>query len=424
MKKILSIIVWGIAAVCFAAPLKDVYINGSTNKSPLTYQKNEEMVFSFEVVPEGNSLEGLFLKYTRHGDDGKTSSGKVPASEKLVVKTSLDRAGFVGISVYLVDSVGIRMQDQEKRNIMFYAGAAVDPEKLTDCGEPEDFDEFWKAQRAKLDKVPFKELVERKFVKSDGKLNFYTVSIPCAGPRPATGFLCIPVNAKKRSLLADVHFMGYGTVIQRLPGWALKDRITLIINAHGYEMLRDDAYYKNFFQQIRSNGHAYAFDPIENQDREKCYFNGMSLRVMRSLDYIKTVPEWNGRVLRVTGGSQGGLQTMWAAALDKDITEAIPSITWCCDMAGQSKKQRYHGTWRVPYTRAMDYFDPVFMAKRVKTPYVYISRAGMGDYICPPSGLAVCWNNLDVPHKKMVWVQGSTHGFIPKKSDRIVWEVK
>ena len=69
-------------------------------------------------------------------------------------------------------------------------------------------------------------------------------------------------------------------------------------------------------------------------------------------------------------------------------------------------------------------YDPVFFAKRITSTEVYISRAGLGDYICPPSGLAVCYNNLATPRKKMVWVQGSTHGFIPVGSEVIVWESK
>ena len=28
---------------------------------------------------------------------------------------------------------------------------------------------------------------------------------------------------------------------------------------------------------------------------------------------------------------------MWVTALDKDVTEAYPSIIWCCDMAGTEK---------------------------------------------------------------------------------------
>ncbi len=38
-------------------------------------------------------------------------------------------------------------------------------------------------------------------------------------------------------------------------------------------------------------------------------------------------------------------------------------------------------------------------------------RGGLGDYICPPSGVAILWNNIP-GNKKITWVQGSTHGFV------------
>ena len=61
------------------------------------------------------------------------------------------------------------------------------------------------------------------------------------------------------------------------------------------------------------------------------------------------------------------------------------------------------------------------MAKRIKNAKVIITRAGLGDYVCPPSGLAILYNNLATSDKTIVWVQGSDHGFVPEKSEVITW---
>ena len=103
------------------------------------------------------------------------------------------------------------------------------------------------------------------------------------------------------------------------------------------------------------------------------------------------------------------------------MTSARPSITWCCDMAGTQKARRIHGTWRIKYVPALDYYDPVFMAKRITKASVVITRAGLGDYTCPPSGLAVSYNNLATPDKTIHWYQGSDHGFIPQKAEIVTW---
>ncbi len=402
-------------------------IVGKTNKSPLSYKVGEEMIYTFKLDAGGENADGLFLRWTRKGDDGIQQSGKVPANQELVVKTSLNKAGFVSVNVDVVDEKGkqirfYRNNSKRSRTIAYFAGTAVEPETLTDCGEPADFDAFWVKQRKRLDAVPFQGKVERKKVGSlKNGVEVYAVSIPCAGPRPATGYLTIPAGAKAKSLPAMISFFGYSSSRQLPPKSASSQLIQLQLNAHGQELGREDAYYDKFFKDIRSNDKAYAFDPIQNSNPETAFFNGMALRIMRALEYLKSLPEWDGKNLQASGGSQGGLQTMWAAALDQDVTYAAPRITWCCDLAGTEKKQRLSGGWRIKYVPALDYYDPVFMAKRIKNATVVITRAGLGDYVCPPSGLAISYNNIASPNKSIRWVQGSDHGFVPKGSDVVVW---
>ena len=109
----------------------------------------------------------------------------------------------------------------------------------------------------------------------------------------------------------------------------------------------------------------------------------------------------------------GGLQTVWAAGLDPDVTLALPGIPWCCDMGGRRTLNRLVPNWGVGETEAMRYFDPVNIAKRIsRNCKVEITRAGLGDYCCPPSGVAILFNNIPGP-KKINWVQGSTHGYVP-----------
>ena len=52
-------------------------------------------------------------------------------------------------------------------------------------------------------------------------------------------------------------------------------------------------------------------------------------------EYLKTRPEWNGKDLAACGGSQGGLQASWAAALVKGVSEVRLEVPWCCDLGGR-----------------------------------------------------------------------------------------
>jgi cephalosporin-C deacetylase-like acetyl esterase len=403
-----------------------ISFRGETAKA--FYAPGEEIAFTFNVDygMQPAPSKPYLLKWTRTGDDQKSANGKetVVPGKSIVIKTSCNRPGFVRLQAVLLNSKGciVKQTDRRgrKRNISFDGGVGVKPEKLrAAAGEPPDFDQFWAKQKAKLDAVPVK--YDMKKISAPGaKVEVYAVSIDCAGPRPVTGYLTIPAGAENKSLPAQARYQGYGAYIQHASKSGPLNLIQFRVNAHGYELGKDQAYYKKFFARIKSNGKIYAFDPRQNSNPETAYFNGMALRVMRSLQFLKSLPQWNGKDLTVTGLSQGGLQTVWAAGLDTDVSVATPSIIWCCDIAGPTNGRL--GGWRPAYVPALNYYDAVFHAKRIKCP-VIISRAGLGDYVCPPSGLAILYNNIKSP-KKIMWFQGSTHNFVPPDSKIYIKEHK
>ena len=378
MKSILSAaLLAGAALVCFADfDPTNVFLVGKTNKSALSYKPGEEMIYTFKAELGNQKADGLFLRWVRKGDDGVKMSGKVPADQTAVVKTKLDKPGFVSVDVFLVDQKGKVVQQEykdwsrktRKRSVAYFVGTAVEPETLTDCGEPADFDAFWAKQKKRLAAVPFKDKVTLKKIKTVNKADIYAVSIPCAGPRPVTGYLNVPVNAKPKSLPAQISFHGYGNHIHRAPGWGSPGRLTLDINAHGQELGKDDAYYKKFFESIRSNGKSYAFDPKQNADPETAFFNGMALRVMRALEYLKSRPEWNGKDLIVTGGSQGGFQAIAAAGLDSSVTLCRVSIPWLCNLGANQTGMR--GGWTPSFRNGLRYFDSINFGRRTCNVYI------------------------------------------------------
>ena len=360
------------------------HLVGMTDKDPLTYRPNEAMAFT--LTPHGN---GTTIRWKRTGDDGKVEQGEATADAPVVVKTSLYRPGFVRLVAELVDASGT---------------------------EPDDFDAFWARHKATLAQVPMDGATCREVPSGRDDVKLYEVSIPCAGPRPSTGFLSIP--AKPGKYPARVHFHGYNASWLPAarntpkPTSLSADSIVLDLSAHGYEFNRDEAYYKDLRKACGSNGHDYAFDPAQNTDPEQAYFCGMTYRVMRGLEYVKSRPEWDGKTLVVDGGSQGGLQSIWAAALVPGVTECRPFIPWNCNIGGPAAG-RARGDWHIPWVEALGYYDAANMARRIpKTCRVNVTWAGLGDYICPPSGVAAFYNNLTCP-KQIKWVQGATHGYYP-----------
>jgi len=55
------------------------------------------------------------------------------------------------------------------------------------------------------------------------------------------------------------------------------------------------------------------------ESRSDFYFRGMYLRLIRTLDFLASQPEWDGKRILVIGESQGGGQALAAAGLDKEL---------------------------------------------------------------------------------------------------------
>lgn len=409
----------------------------TTDKNPIQYKVGDEIVFRVtfdwgQEVPE-DQKKPLFVQWNRRGDDGISYSGMdtIAPGKDIVIKTKLNQPGFVSLTGRLMDVTGkgyVYFKHGEIRTpLIFEAGAGCNVDELLPAAEePADFDAFWKSVHAQLAKVPVKATVKqipddqlpKKF---RGKFTVSAVTVQCAGPRPVTGYLYQKAGLKAKSMPVQVMFDGYGEGPQgEIPmnDWIFsnaEEKIVFRVNAHGYDLGKDKEYYKKFFAERP----AYGFSMKENAKPETSYFCGMAMRVIRAFDFAKTLPGWNGKDLIAQGGSQGGLQTAWAGSQVKGLTLCRPSVTWCSDIAG-TKVGRIGG-WRPPHTKGLDYYDTVFHARRIPaTCKLEISRIGLGDYVCPPSGVAAQYNAANCP-KKAHWVQNSTHMYVPAdKEEHIV----
>ena len=284
-------------------------------------------------------------------------------------------------------------------------GTMVEPEKLfPPMKEPDDFDAFWDKVKKELAAVPMKEL--EKVSVPNAKAKVYDVKIACAGGKPVSGYLCVPLNAKPKSCPAIVSFHGAGVHSSfKTVTMAMRGLISLDINAHGivngkpqkfYDDLRKNYYYAKL-DKDRPGRYAHWY----KDDREKYYFKGMYMRLMRALEYIKSQPEWDGKHLIVTGASQGGAQVLAACGLDHDITFARAGVPAMCDHSG-CLGDRCSGWPRLyakkdlqenpAYVKCASYFDGAYFARRIKCPIWF--NTGFMDYVCPPSSVFAAYNNI------------------------------
>lgn len=391
---------------------------GNSERNPLEYRVGDELKFTIDLKYGGTpyTTDDYVVIWKRSGDDGILRIGHLKVDQLPYTFTDkFTKPGFIRYRAELHKRGGGKtvvgkLPNGRKRGIFFDGSAGANVRELKPQPEPADFDEFWESQRTRLAKVPMKVTMQKVKIINGGKAEVYSVQVSCAGARPVTGYLYMPTD-RSRKYPARVRFYGWSKdpkAVQKPFKGANLEEIQFSINAHGYELNQTVAYYEKYFKKISSNGKDYAFDPIQNADRLTAYFNGMALRVMRALEFVKTLPEWDGRNLIVSGGSQAGLQSLWAAGLDKDVTAVEIWKPWCCDLAGHAKALRMPSTFAPAYTPALDYYDGAFHAKRIKCP-VDIKIAGLGDFVCPPAGMMAMFNNLQVP-ATIRFYQGEGHG--------------
>ncbi len=402
----------------FAGELK---FRVSLDRPMISYKLGEPVVFTIDPRCDGKTVDHGFVRYDLEADYGYHEEKVLPCTgAPLKISATLDRPGFIRLRAELLNSQQQPVNSADGVRPIFSGGAGVAIDRIPSVPEPADFDAFWARQVAKLKAVPLQPTITEYGTSADGKYRYFSVSAPCPGPRyrgedprPMTGIVSIPVGAAPGSLKAKIHFPGYGgRGGERTKCATNAGYITMSINAHGMDIGKPTAYYDAF--EASRGGYALR----DGDDPENCYFNGMVLRMLRALEFIKSLPEWNGKDLEAIGSSQGGLHALWAAGLDPAVSYCVARIPWGCNMGETTLGLMGRDRVILKYAPARGYYDPVNFAKRIKCP-VNISRAGLGDYTCPPSGIARVYYNLQCP-KEITWVQNSEHPEnYPPDSDRV-----
>jgi cephalosporin-C deacetylase-like acetyl esterase len=299
--------------------------------------------------------------------------------------------------------------------ILYKAGAVVDPYQLRPCvSEPEDFDAFWAEQKKKLAALPMNAKLTP--VPNDPTANAYPgpevesfdVQADCLGGAPLSGYLSRPKNAKPKSLPATIHFHSAGvhsSDLKLTTALAKGNQLGMDINAHGIPNGRPEAYYTNLaYTTLRSYG------DIGLESRETSYLLGMYLRIMRSIEFLASQPEWDGKTIIAEGTSQGGGQALIAAGLDARVTLFSAGCPTFCNLAASSVGQAAGFPFGLRKLNPKElatvrYFDACYHIKRAKAAGVF--RVGVIDEVCWPAGMFAAYNLL--PGKKFLVTAPTTH---------------
>lgn len=377
------------------------YFIGSTEKDAMAYRVGEEIRFDLALVDEtGKPVCCPKFRYVFRSDDGRSAEGIADGMTGTVTcRTVLEKPGYVHLTVTPCDVRGNPLAGCD----IFEGGACAGWENILQAEKaPDDFDDFWTGViREELDPIAPLPVSVQEFHCGDPGDVVYDVQIACPGGAPVSGYLRLPRNAAEKSLPIRVSYMGYGTSGAEIPDKA--GAIQLNINQHGLPNGQPLAYYKELAESKYAE---FGFNREENRNPDTVYFKYMILRALQAIRYCKTLPQWDGKNITVSGGSMGAFQATSAAAWDRDVTKLEVWIPWMCDLHGIEAGRL--GGWRPFCAPGLDYYDTASQAARV-TCETEIT-AGLGDYVCPPSGVTAMYHNLK-GKKKLIMQQNKTHPY-------------
>lgn len=289
--------------------------------------------------------------------------------------------------------------------------AGFSPEKLRPyCQEPKDFDAFWKKAldaARNNDLNPTKRLLPERCTKD---MNVYEVSyVNNNWNSRMFGILSVPVKPGKYPALLRVPGAGvrpYSGDTYTAPGKC----IVLEIGVHGIPVTME--------QNVYDDLHNGALDGYWNSnvaEPDKNYYKRVVTGAVRGVDFIASLPEWDGKTIGVTGASQGGFLSLAVAALDKRITFLGVVHDAMCDY--EAELHNVGGGW--PHTIYWDmksgldknlidlkvkggrYYDGVNFARRVTQPGWY--SFGYNDEVVPPTSSYSTYNIVTAPKKLSVY---------------------
>ena len=277
--------------------------------------------------------------------------------------------------------------------------------------EPADFTEFWRKNIEEMRQTPLTYTKEKATEYCTDKIDCYLVKVNLNRQKQAVyAYLFYPKNAAKGSCPAVLCPPGAGIKTIKDPlrhkYYAENGCIRMEMEIHGLDPRLPASTFNDISKAFNGKENGYLANGIDSRDRY--YMKRVYLALVRCLDLLTGLPEWDGRNLVVQGGSQGGALAIVAAALDNRVTHCIVNHPALADMAayaeghtgGYPHFNKTAGILTGNNINTLAYYDVVNFARHVKAD-TYMTW-GYNDNTCPPTTSYAVWNTLACPKEALI----------------------
>ena len=282
------------------------------------------------------------------------------------------------------------------------------PEKIVPyTQEPADFSAFWQQTLDEAAGTPLSYTRERYPELCSDKVDCDIVKIQVNARQCLYAYLFMPVGAKKGAHPAVFCPPGAGikTIKNPKPFYAENGFIRLELEIHGLDPRISDETFAEITAAFNSSTNGYLENGIDS--RERYYMRHVYVGLVKAVDLLTSLPEWDGKNIAVQGGSQGGGLALVAAGLDKRITQCVVNHPALADMAAYAEAGRTGGYPHMSreiltpeHVRTLSYFDAVNFARHISCPVRM--TWGYNDDVCTPTTSYAVWNTLTCPKEAVI----------------------
>lgn len=369
------------------------------------YKTGEKAVVEVQLYRYGIPQDGVTLTYTL-GTDMLT-----PDEEGTVTL----KGGRAKVNIGTMKQPGFRdcafTVEYDGKKYRHHVKVGFSPEKLQPYTTlPADFNSFWQEELEKLKKVPLKYTIKPVPEYSTDKIDCYLVKLQVTGRGQAVyGYLTRPKAKGSYPVVLCPPGAGVKTIKEpmRRKYYAEEGCIRFEMEIHGLNPEIDEATFKEISNAFNSRENGYLSNGLESRDNY--YMKRVYLGCVRAIDFLTSLPEWDGKNVAVQGGSQGGALAIVTAGLDKRVTACVANHPALSDMAGYAGGRtggypHFHNGKNIELDKQMietlRYFDVVNFARQVTCP-VRITW-GFNDNTCPPTTSYVVYNVMTCPKEALI----------------------
>ncbi len=408
-----------IYTTCFAQPsqtLIDVVV--TPTESDWTYEIGEQVDFEVEVLRNGQSIPNAEITYKiglEQMPPQKEGTAKISEGSFQLQGMKMDTPGFVRCEVSV---------EYEGRTYTDWGTAGFEPDQIKPSVEmPEDFDAFWQQAKEELAQLPIDAELTLVPELCTPDINVYHVSLQNVKmPRSWRG------NSRFYGMLSVPNAKGKFPAILNVPGAGIRpygrdDRaaqgvIVFKVGIHGIPVNLDPELYQSL-----ATGALDGYPTINLDDKDHYYYKRVYLGCVRAIDFIESLPEYDGQNLAVTGGSQGGALSIITAGLDQRVKYLAAFYPALSDMTGylegraggwphmfRTYDRETHPRW----AENIPYFDVVNFARKLTMPGWY--SWGYNDNVCPPTSMYAAYNEIDAPKELHTFLE-TAHWTYPEQRE-------